>query len=71
MADSDDELRETFDHFDGDDNGRIDREEFGELMEALGAGMTDDEVDLGFSMIDSDDDGSIDFGEFENWWDDR
>lgn len=71
MSYSSEELRETFDHFDGDGNGRIDREEFGRLMEALSGDMTEDEIDLGFSMIDSDDDGSIDYDEFEEWWNDR
>jgi Ca2+-binding EF-hand superfamily protein len=71
MSYSSEELRETFDHFDGDDNGRIDREEFGRLMDALRGDMSEDEIELGFSIIDSDGDGSIDYDEFEEWWNDR
>lgn len=68
MSYSSEELEETFDHFDDDDNGSIDREEFGNLMDALGADMSDSELDFGFSVIDTDDNGTIDFGEFEEWW---
>lgn len=71
MSYSSTELEETFDHFDGDDNGRIDREEFGSLMEALAAGMTEAEIDLGFSEIDTDGNGTIEFDEFERWWQER
>ena len=66
-----DELKATFDHFDGDDNGKIDREEFEGLMEALGADMTEDELVIGFEAIDTDRSGEIDFDEFSSWWDDR
>lgn len=71
MSYESEELRETFDHFDGDDSGRIDRDEFVRLMDALSAGMTEEELDLGFSMIDTDGDGRIDYDEFEEWWNDR
>ena len=62
------ELKETFDHFDADDNGRIDRKEFGKVMAALDADMSDDELDMGFSIIDTDDSGQIDYAEFSEWW---
>lgn len=62
------ELRENFDHFDGDDNGRIDREEFAQLMDAMDAGMSKDDLDIGFEIIDSDGSGEIDFEEFAAWW---
>ena len=66
-----DELRETFDHFDTDGNGRIDRAEFARLMDALGAEMTPFEIDVGFASIDADGDGSIDMDELAAWWLDR
>jgi Ca2+-binding EF-hand superfamily protein len=66
-----DELQETFDHFDGDDDGTIDREEFDGLMEALGADMTEAELEIGFDAIDTDRSGEIDFDEFSSWWDDQ
>jgi Ca2+-binding EF-hand superfamily protein len=62
------ELRENFEHFDSDDDGRIDRGEFKRLMSALGAVTTETEQDVGFDAIDLDDDGAIDFREFAQWW---
>lgn len=62
------ELQEIFEHFDEDENGRIDRGEFGQLMNALGADAPKAELDMGFDLIDSDDDGEIDFDEFAKWW---
>lgn len=62
------ELREDFSHFDSDNNGRIDRAEFGRLMAALGAEAGTEELDMGFDIVDSDDDGAIDFQEFASWW---
>lgn len=62
------ELQEIFEHFDEDENGRIDRAEFGQLMNALGADAPKAELDMGFDLIDADDDGEIDFDEFAKWW---
>ena len=62
------EVRETFEHFDEDDNGRIDREEFAAVMAALDAGMSEDELEVGFSEIDTDHNGTIDFDEFYDWF---
>ncbi len=62
------ELYETFDHFDGDANGIIDRAEFGRLCAALGSDFTDDELAIGFGAIDTDGNGVIDFEEFAEWW---
>jgi Ca2+-binding EF-hand superfamily protein len=66
-----DEIRETFDHFDEDDNGAIDQDEFAELMEALGTEMSDEELAIGFDSVDTNHNGEIDFEEFYNWWNDR
>lgn len=65
---AEDELRETFDHFDTDDNGTIDFAEFTSLMDALGSEMTDEEMEIGFEEIDEDQDGYIEFEEFLTWW---
>jgi calmodulin len=65
------ELRENFDHFDGDDNGRIDRQEFAQLMAALDAEMSEEDLDIGFGIIDTDGSGQIDFGEFAAWWEEQ
>ena len=65
------ELRETFDHYDGDSNGIIDGIEFGRLCRALGAEFTDEEIGIGFGEIDSDGNGVIDFDEFSEWWSQR
>jgi calmodulin len=62
------ELKENFEHFDVDGDGRIDRAEFRRLMDALGADAPEDELDIGFDVIDSDDNGAIDFLEFARWW---
>jgi Ca2+-binding EF-hand superfamily protein len=62
------ELREMFDHFDRDNNNKIDRQEFGELLDALGAGMSDDEVGVGFDVIDSNHNSAIEYSEFREWW---
>jgi calmodulin len=67
MADLE-ELRENFEFFDRDDNGRIDRAEFKRLMQVLGADAPEDELDVGFDVVDADDDGAIDFHEFASWW---
>ena len=64
-----DELAETFEHFDDDSDGSIDRQEFKKLMEALGAEMSEAELEIGFEPIDTDESGEIDFDEFSEWWD--
>jgi Ca2+-binding EF-hand superfamily protein len=65
------ELRELFDEIDADNNSRIDRHEFGKLLEGLGADMSEDEADIGFDIIDTDNDRGIDFNEFIAWWGER
>jgi Ca2+-binding EF-hand superfamily protein len=62
------ELMQIFNHFDGDNNGRIDRGEFKRLMQALGADAPDAELDIGFEALDSDGSGHIEFNEFGTWW---
>ena len=65
------EIRALFEKADADHNNRIDREEFGKLLDALGADMSTEEADIGFDIIDSDNDRGIDLDEFVAWWEDR
>lgn len=62
------ELMQIFGHFDGDQNGRIDRGEFKGLMHALGVRGADAELDKHFDAIDCDGSGTVEFNEFSNWW---
>ncbi|MEM9256524.1 MAG: EF-hand domain-containing protein [Pseudomonadota bacterium] len=68
---SEEELRENFDHFDRNNDGKLSREEFGELMEALGAVQPDSYPSRGFSSIDTDGSGGIEFDEFALWFRDQ
>jgi Ca2+-binding EF-hand superfamily protein len=63
-----DELREDFDFNDANGDGRIEYEEFKELMEFLEADMNNNDIRTGFAEIDSDHDGAIEFDEFVAWW---
>ena len=62
------ELLEEFASADRDDDGRIDLEEFRQLLNGLDADMSDAEIRLGFEEIDTDRDGLIDRREFADWW---
>ncbi len=62
------ELRETFDYNDRDDDGRIELDEFIDMLDELEAGMAEKEAKVGFNDIDTNDDGLIDFDEFVAWW---
>lgn len=71
---SDDELREvreTFDHFDTDSNGVIDRNEFRELLKSLDPGFNEDDVVMGLRVLDENENDVIDWEEFLAWWADR
>jgi Ca2+-binding EF-hand superfamily protein len=62
------ELQETFDYNDTDSDGRIELDEFIDMLNALEAGMSEREARLGFAEIDTNEDGLIDFEEFVGWW---
>ncbi len=64
---TDTNLKAHFDHVDIDGNGRIDKNEFVQLVERLGLKRSDDIVDLAFTSIDKDENGTIDFQEFRAW----
>ena len=65
---SEEELRENFEHFDTDGDGKLNREEFGRLMEALGAVEPGEDAGRGFSSIDTDGSAGVDFDEFVRWF---
>jgi calmodulin len=62
------ELKRDFARLDRDGDGRVDYEEFKQLLESLQAGMSERELHIGFREIDTDHDGLIDCLEFSDWW---
>jgi calmodulin len=65
---SSEELRETFDHFDVNNDGKIDLTEFTQIMAALDAIESAEELLIGFGAIDTDGSGLVEFDEFANWF---
>jgi calmodulin len=65
------ELRDNFEYFDTDGDGRLNRKEFGALMSALGATEDGSDPSRGFSSIDANHSGGIDFEEFADWFKDN
>jgi Ca2+-binding EF-hand superfamily protein len=64
-------LREDYEHFDSDSDGRLEYGEFARFLAVLRSGVSEQEQRLGFHEIDEDRDGTIDFDEFLEWWDAR
>lgn len=62
-------VQQAFDEVDGDNNGRIELDEFSELLDALSADMTPPDVEVAFDIIDVNNSGSISLAEFYRWWD--
>jgi len=62
------ELQDTFDYNDRDADGKIELDEFIDMLEELDAGISESEAKIGFRDIDTNDDGLIDFDEFVAWW---
>ena len=62
------EIKEHFNFFDRDDNGQIDVDEFGELLQVLSPDSGVEQIHEGFSLVDTDGSGYIDFEEFLIWW---
>ncbi len=65
------ELRESFRYNDSNDDGKIDFEEFVNMLKELGAGVDTREARVGFDDIDTDNDNAIGFDEFVEWWTER
>lgn len=62
------EIREIFGHFDKNNNGKIERDEFVSLLEALDADLTEEQITAGLTELDKNENGVIDFQEFLDWW---
>jgi Ca2+-binding EF-hand superfamily protein len=62
------ELRDTFDSFDGNKDGRIAYVEFAKLLQSLRRGLAEQDCQGHFAEIDTDHDGAIAFNEFAVWW---
>lgn len=63
------EMRTHFSHIDTDANGKIDFDEFVDLLKTVGFSRQEDIIRLAFDAIDADSSGYIDFDEFAVWWD--
>jgi len=58
------EIKQTFDLFDKDRSGAIDRHELGEVFKSLGQHYTEKELQEMINDIDDDGSGAIEFAEF-------
>lgn len=65
QVDPEEALRTTFDVFDADGSGHIDREEVRLLMKKFAQTLTDEEIDAIMSEGDNDGDGQISFEKFK------
>ena len=61
-------LRESFDSFDLNHDGRLTLGEFIRFMEDLDENLTAEDCQIGFDEIDGNRDGAIEFDEFAAWW---
>ena len=61
-------LRERFDGYDKNGDGRLEPSEFAQLLDELGAGYEEAQVKSAFESLDADHDGAIGFAEFSSWW---
>ena len=64
MEDSDDLVIEAFKVFDADQDGKIKKAEFTNVMMKLGENLTEKEIDQIYREADDDDNGYITFDEF-------
>jgi len=63
------DVKQTFEYFDSDKSGFIDRKEFASVLHYLvGGKLSEDDVELGFQEIDVDGNGTIDIAEFQSWY---
>eukprot|EP01028_Stygiella_incarcerata_P012396 TRINITY_DN759_c1_g1_i1.p1 TRINITY_DN759_c1_g1~~TRINITY_DN759_c1_g1_i1.p1 ORF type:complete len:2638 (-),score=842.99 TRINITY_DN759_c1_g1_i1:1582-9495(-) len=61
------EYEETFNHFDTDGSGFLDRDEIGPLLTALGEKPSSKLIDRLFTLMDTNSDGKVSFEEFVTW----
>jgi hypothetical protein len=62
------ELSESFRYNDANGDGKIEFQEFLNMLADLESGVEHDEAKIGFHEIDTDNDGSIELDEFIDWW---
>lgn len=61
------EFRKTFDHFDKDKSGTLNKIEFKACLASLDEDVSDEEVEKTFGVLDTSGDGLISFDEFLPW----
>ena len=72
MTDLDiEELKENFEYFDSNGDGRLDLGEFTAMMEAMGVIGPGEDAAMGFREIDTDGSGEVEFDEFTRWFSTR
>ncbi|MFK7830197.1 MAG: EF-hand domain-containing protein [Congregibacter sp.] len=64
-------IMKLFEHFDANDDGRIDESEFAAILSVLGWDSPRATQSLEFAAIDGDEDGLVEPDEFIGWWLDR
>jgi len=62
------ELREDFEYFDANEDGRMQFDEFVHFLNGIDAEMSAADCRVGFTEIDTNRDGLIEFEEFMDWW---
>ena len=69
----DTEVKATFDDFDEDESGFLEKDEVGELMAELGLTLEDEDLDEAIAGMEAkdDQDGKIGFPEFLVWWNEK
>ena len=61
-------VKETFDTYDADGSGTIDKNELAKLCLELGHSLNDKQLEEALKDLDTNEDGVIDFSEFQRWW---
>jgi len=62
------EVKEIFDHYDRDGDGRIAARELARICEALGMEMEEHDLKVALLDVDRDADGKVAWEEFKAWW---
>jgi len=61
-------IREKFIHFDMDQSGYLDEQEFSMMIDSLCIPMTPEQKKDAFNQIDTDSNGGVSFDEFHMWY---
>lgn len=62
-----DEIRQTFELFDSDHDGKVSTKEISVIMRSLGMLISDKEMDELVARLDTDGNGTVEFAEFEDF----